>query len=167
MCARAGPTRKGCLVLRSVASARDTGSVSRNSISEKKSTAQATATTVQRQAISASVSEGRRKAARKPSRVGERRDIGNQHNSILHHLMALRLYCFHLVRGRHGELLTLTGRTGAQAFFERRFIKEEEDHRRLVGEVLHTNPVSVGNEYACSSRASYSRPARLTCTAPW
>src|SRR5260370_38377640 len=127
MCARAGPTRKGCLVLRSVASARDTGSVSRNSISEKKINAQATAPTVQRQTTSASVSAGRRKAARKPSRVGERRGIGNQHNSMPHQMMALRLSRCQLVRGRHGERLTLTERTGAQAFFECRFSKEEED----------------------------------------
>ena len=73
MCEIARPTSKGCLVERRAASPLVTGSVSRNSISQKKTIAQPTAPTVQRQAISAKVSEGRRKLARKPSSVGETR----------------------------------------------------------------------------------------------
>jgi hypothetical protein len=53
----------------------DTGSVARYSMTQKRDNAQATAPAVQRQAISANVSEGRRSAARKPSNVGETRDI--------------------------------------------------------------------------------------------
>src|ERR1700683_4885837 len=71
MCAIALPTSSGCLVRRRAASPFVTGSVSRYSMSEKKISAQATAPAVQRHAIAANVSEGRRNAARKPSSVGE------------------------------------------------------------------------------------------------
>src|SRR5580704_7791522 len=71
----------GCRVRSKRISPPDTGSVSRYSRSENPTRAVAVAPTVQRHEISASVSEGRRKAARKPSSVGEMRDMRTQDNS--------------------------------------------------------------------------------------
>src|SRR5260370_30142404 len=69
------PMSTGCRVPKRVLSPRLTGSVFRYSMSEKRNNVHATAPTVQRQAISANVNAGRRNAARKPSSVGEVRDI--------------------------------------------------------------------------------------------
>src|SRR5277367_5403804 len=93
MCEIARPTSKGCLVDRSVSSLRVTGSVSRNSISQKKTSAHPTAPTVQRQVISARVSEGRRKLARKPSSVGEMRGMNLSHHDV--HELTGDVDCFH------------------------------------------------------------------------
>src|SRR5437660_4715129 len=64
-------TRNGLRVRRKSSSPLVTGSVSRNSKRPKKNNTVAVAPTAQRQVISAKVSNGRRKAARKPSDVGE------------------------------------------------------------------------------------------------
>src|SRR5437879_4481030 len=64
-------TRNGLRVRRKSSSPLVTGSVSRNSKRPKKNNTVAVAPTAQRQVISAKVSNGRRKAARKPSAVGE------------------------------------------------------------------------------------------------
>ena len=77
MCAIARPTSKGCLVNKRVASTFVTGSVPRYSTNQKPINAQATAPTVQRQAISAKISDGLRNAARNASRVGDGGDIHN------------------------------------------------------------------------------------------
>src|SRR5580704_11520659 len=82
MCSIARPTSKGCLVESRAASPLVTGSVLRNSISQKNTNAQPTAPTVQRHAISANASEGRRKLARKPSSVGEMRGMNLSHHEI-------------------------------------------------------------------------------------
>src|ERR1700723_1816231 len=108
MCAIARPMSNGCLVARRAASAFVTGSVSRNSMSPKTIRVQANAPTVQRQAISAKVSEGQRKLARKPSSVGETRGINLSHHDIeqlagdkyLFHDLLSRNCGFHLVIGK-------------------------------------------------------------------
>src|SRR5579864_2193686 len=75
------PTRTGCRVRSSKTSPLVTGRVLRNSTNAKNRTAHAEAPTVQRQLISAKVNDGRRKAARKPSMVGETRDMCDQDNA--------------------------------------------------------------------------------------
>src|SRR5712671_2600991 len=69
------PMSNGCRVPSRVLSPRLTGRVFRYSMNEKRNNVQAIAPTAQRQVISAKVSDGRRTDARKPSSVGEGRDI--------------------------------------------------------------------------------------------
>ena len=75
MWVRARTTNAGCRVDRRAESAVVTGSVSRYSMKQKRNKAAAVAPSVQRHAISANVSDGRRNAARKPSIVGDGADI--------------------------------------------------------------------------------------------
>src|SRR5271168_1692736 len=107
ICSIARPTSKGCLVERRAASPLVTGSVPRNSISQKNTSAQPTAPTVQRHAISAKASEGRRKLARKPSSVGETRGMNLSHHEV--DQLARNEDCFHDLLARDRRLHFLIG----------------------------------------------------------
>src|SRR5208283_1844643 len=80
MCAIASDTRKGCRLRRKSSSPLVTGSMLRYSKRPKENNEAAVMPTDQRHAISASVSDGRRNAARNPSAVGEM-DMHAQDNS--------------------------------------------------------------------------------------
>src|SRR5271155_230123 len=107
MCEIARPMSKGCLVDRRVSSPRVTGSVSRNSIDQKKTNAKPTAPTVQRHVISARVSEGRRKLARKPSSVGEILGMNLSHHEVDE--LAGNVDCFHDLLACYRRLHFLIG----------------------------------------------------------
>src|SRR5579871_6987997 len=84
MCARARATRNGCRDRKKSSSLSLTGSVFRYWTRPNRKRAIAVPPTVQRQRISPNVSEGRRKAARNPSAVGEMA-IAGKHTSFQCH----------------------------------------------------------------------------------
>src|SRR2546426_6907013 len=71
MCKAAREIKAGCRVRSNARSPEVTGSVSKNWKAAKMSNAPPATAKLQRQAISANPSEGTRKIARKPSKVGE------------------------------------------------------------------------------------------------
>src|SRR5579859_1027429 len=66
--------------------------------------------------------------------------------SVLHYLMTLLFGRFHFFWWRHCEFFARTCGSGSQALLKSRLVEEEQDHRGLLGRILHTYPVPVRNE---------------------